>query len=143
MASLPREIHEVEDLFIKFEKALPDLEEQDMRKFVKAHEMVREYLASNPTSHYAETAKRLRMNYTRRFLEESHNMFPLLPFPRWLEIWIQLLSMKDDLQPLFKEKPDLNQTYDFFWSQYPEFDFRSWSPEYLRSFLEGLRNQVN
>lgn len=143
MASLPSELQMAEALFIKFEKVLPDLEEQDLRKFVKAHEMVRTYLDSNPTSHYAEIAKRLRIIYTRRFLEESRNMFPLLPFPRWLEVWIQLLSMKDDLQPLFKEKPALNQTYDVFWSQYPEFDFRNWSPEHFRSFLEGLRNQVN
>ena len=121
MTFLPRELHEVEALFIQFEKALPDLEEQDIRKFVKANEMVREYLAINPNSPYVETAKRNRMNYTRRFLEELHNMPPLLE-EEWFKMWLNLLGMGNDLKFMFESNPALRQAFeDFVRSQDQEF----------------------
>jgi len=129
MVSLPSELKDAKALFSEFEKFLSDLKHQDInkklrdqnfREFKRAHDIVRTYLRDNTTSDNVETAKQLRITYTRRVLEELPEIPPLLE-EEWRDVYIELFSMRDDLEPLFEQKPTLRKTHDDFRTQYPEY----------------------
>ncbi len=117
---LPTEIKNAENLLIQFEKAITDLTENDADKFSIAFGDIGRYLSRNPESEHSLYAQRLRINYTRRLLEEVH-LFPVLPESCWLNFRWSLEP--NDLKTVFKERPDLISGYECIRNQYPDETF--------------------
>ncbi len=116
---LPTEIKKAENLLIQFEKAIPNLTEDDADNYYIAFFNIWKYLITNPDSEHSLYAKRLLINYARVLLEKAH-LLPVLPESCWFNFRLSLHLIRNDLKTVFKERPDLISGYERIRNQYPD-----------------------
>ena len=133
---LPKEIKEAENLLVQFEKTLPNLTKDDADKFFIAFLDIWKYLKKNPASEHSLYARRLRINYTRRLLETAPLM-PVLPESCWFNFRLSL--QEDDLETVFKERPDLISGYECIRTQYPDEIFSNDRDRYITRLKKSIK----
>ncbi len=122
MSSLPPEIEHINEALASFERELPNPSEKAIHSFANALIELWLYVHYNPDNRHLEGVKRFRIAYVRRFFE-NYNALPALKEEDWFNIRMGLSIMKDDIEALLGENPELRSEYKSFKDLYPEREY--------------------